>query len=104
MFWRIKMSNPNLPIINDGVKYVNGLSLNFASNTTVQLSVGQARDSRDENDIIVGFDNLTASNQFITLSTQFVGANGLDAGVIAISSIYAVYAIGDSTGNHVGAG
>jgi hypothetical protein len=95
------MSNPNLPIVNAGIKYVNGCILQWASNTTMSLYTGEARDNRDENDIILGGSLSSPINSVaITMSTAFVGPGGLDAGTIAANTNYAVYVIGDSTKNN----
>jgi hypothetical protein len=95
------MSNPNTPIVNQGIKYVNGCILQWATNTTMVLYAGEARDNRDENDIDI-LTPLNPINSGITLSTAFVGPGGLDTGTIAASTTYYVYAVGDSTGNHSG--
>lgn len=100
------MSNPNIPIVNAGIKYVNGLRANIIPVTkTIQLTAGAARDNRDENDIIIGGSLITPVNQFVTINAAVVGLpNGLDAGVLAANTNYYIYAIGDSTGNNPAAG
>lgn len=80
----------NTPIVNAGVKYVEGLTISsLSSNTLVTVSAGAARDSTNTNDIIL--------NTGITLNGANVGVNGVDLAAFAISSVYYVYIIGDST-------
>lgn len=86
----------NNPIINQPFLYVQGLSVGQGSTTTWTIASGAARDSSNVADII-----LPAT---VTLSTSRVGVNALDTGTIAASSHYAIYVIGDSTGNHATAG
>lgn len=99
------MANPNLPIVNAGTKYANGCILAWVSNTVLSLTVGAARDNRDENDIILGSVLTPSLNIGATINAALIGvANGLDAGALAANSDYAVYIIGDSTGNSPVAG
>ena len=91
------MTTPNVPIVNEGLLYVNGLqmsagALNGDNLTTATLVIqnGQCRDSTNVNDI-----NLTAGPY--TLNPANKGANGIDTGTIAIDTMYAVYVIGSST-------
>ncbi len=86
-----KMSNPNTPIVNAGVKYVNGLSLDQSSTNLLNIDVGAARDSLNQNDIV-------SENQ-ILLNMASLGVNGLDAGTLLANKYYAVFLIGDSTKN-----
>ena len=79
----------NTPIVNAGLKYVNGLELAWASDETITMAAGAARDSANSNDIV-----LSAA---ATISNITNGANGLDTGSVAASTMYAVYVIGDST-------
>lgn len=83
------MTSPQNPIVNAGLLYVNGLGLTRASNTTVTMAAGAARDSSDVNDITL--------SALVTLNGATVGANGMDSAVLAASTMYAVYVIGDST-------
>lgn len=80
---------PNSPIVNAGIKYVNGLALTWVSNTTLTLGAGAARNSTNINDII-----LSAA---VTINGANVGANGVDIAALEASKFYAVYVIGDST-------
>ena len=87
---------PNTPIVNAGLKYANGLQLAWASDETITIAAGAARDSSNTNDIV-----LDAS---VTVSNIVSGANGLDTGSVAANTMYAVYLIGDSTGYESTAG
>lgn len=90
------MSNTNTPIVNAPNKYVNGLAVFQAGVGLLGINAGAARDSTNTNDIIV-------PSQLNFLISQ-VGVNGLDTGVITVNTWYAVYVIGDSTGNSAPAG
>ncbi len=80
---------PDTPIVNAGVKYVNGLALTLLTDETVQIAAGAARDTTNTNDIIL--------NEAVTINGLAVGANGVDVAALAASQLYAVYLIGDST-------
>ena len=80
----------NLPIVNSSQLYAVGYELTWASATTLSLSAGRARNSTDENDIIL--------SESVTINGAATGANGLDSGSLANATFYAVYAIDDSTG------
>ena len=81
--------NPGYPLLRNTPLYLEGLSLSWLSNTTLFITPGNAKDFTDTNTI------LTTSG--ITINAALVGANGLDNGVLAADSYYAVYIIGDST-------
>ncbi len=81
-------SNPNIPIVNLGNLYIQGLGLVYSSTTAVSLSSGQARDASDVNDIVLG--------SAVSVRIGVNGANGLDTGTIAASSLYYIYVIGSS--------
>lgn len=87
---------PMTPIVNAGLLYVNGLGISKTSNTVVALATGAARDSSNTNDIVLG----TAA----AINGAVVGANGVDLAAIVASSLYAVYAIADSSGYKATAG
>lgn len=90
---------PQTPIVNAGLKYVNGLLLSnspLAPNTQLVLGAGQARDSSNVNDMLLSND--------VALDGLHVGANGMDVAVLAPNGMYAVYLIGDSTENQPIAG
>lgn len=86
----------NTPIVNAGLKYVNGLVMTKTGAKTMTLSTGAARDSGNSNDIVL---SATA-----TLNGANVGANGVDVAALVASTFYAVYLIGDSTGYQATAG
>jgi hypothetical protein len=77
------------PIRNAGYKYVQGLELAWASASTITIADGAARDSTNVLDIQL--------DQAVTVNAAVNGANGLDAGALGNSLMYAVYLIGDST-------
>jgi hypothetical protein len=87
---------PSFPMVNKGQLYISsGLTLSvtgplpFAVTTTsLTISPGLARDSTDVNDI-----TLTAPT---VINARVNGANGLDQGVLAATTLYAVYVIGSS--------
>lgn len=86
----------NVPVVNAGLLYVNGLQLSRASTTTLTLAAGAARDSGNTNDI-----TLSAA---ATINGAVVGANGCDVQALEASTMYAVYVIGDSTQYNATAG
>lgn len=83
------MPIPNTPIVNAGVKYVNGLALTRTAAKTMTVAAGAARNSSNINDILLP--------ALVTINGLQVGANGVDIAVLVASSMYAVYLIGDST-------
>lgn len=100
---------PNVPMVNLGNLYMSGLNLTWLTTSTIQVSPGQCRDSTDKNDIQLPSSityGPTAAPITITpsyiISTAKSGALGLDvlpvAG-IAASTLYYVYAIGNSNNN-----
>lgn len=82
----------NYPIVNEGLKYVNGLKLSYLSATTFTVAQGQCRDSTNVNDIVLSSD--------VTINAATNGVGGLDQGTFAANSIYAVFVIGDSSKNN----
>lgn len=90
------MSTPNSPIVNAGIKYVNGLGIAKTAAKVISMAAGAARNSTDENDI-----TLSSS---VSINGATVGANGVDVAVLTTSSFYAVYVIGDSTDYQATAG
>lgn len=80
----------NTPIVNAGLKYVNGLDLTRASASTITATSGSARDSTNVNDIV--------SDSTLTFTSTSVGANGMDIAAVVASTRYYIYIIGDSTG------
>ncbi len=100
---------PNIPMVNLGNLYISGLQLTWLTTTTIQVSAGQCRDHLDLNDIQLPSSityGPTATPTTITptyiINTAQSGALGLDilptAG-IAASTLYYVYAIGNSNNN-----
>lgn len=85
----------NQQVVNLAFKYINDLTLAWASNTTLSVSSGQCRDSQNVYDIVI--------SSAITINSAVNGANGLDTGSLAASTWYAVHAIGDSTNYNDGA-
>jgi len=77
-----------IPVVNAPNLYVDGLELSWATDETLTIQSGAARNSTDGNDIEV-----SAS---LTLSNIVSGVNGLDTGTVAVSTMYAVYVIGSS--------
>lgn len=81
---------PNVPIVNAGYLDIQGMQLTFITTTTIRVFAGVCRDSTNTNDI-------TLDNS-VVLNTATAGlVNGLDTGTLAASTMYAVFAIGDST-------
>lgn len=87
---------PNYPLTNAGELYVSGLNIVWLTATTISLSAGQARDSRNVGDIILSDD--------VTIDGAENGVNGLDSGALANDTLYAVWAIADSTAYNSSAG
>lgn len=95
-------SIPQSPVVNAGLLYANGLSISKTAAQEITMQLGSARDSTNTNDIILGAtaptpDVPTIAGVPIVINGAFVGANGVDVAVLAESSLYAVYIIGDST-------
>jgi len=93
--WALVETNPTSPLPSGGGSgmpsgYLNGMQLSWVSATTVEVAVGSCRDSADSADI-------TAS---ATLQADITagGAGGLDTGLEAVSSWYAVHVIDGTAG------
>jgi len=97
------------PIVNARQYYINGLKLAYVSATTMTVSAGSCSNSTNVNDISVGLALNVAATQSgvtpvaagtgaVTINTAVNGAGGLDTGVMANDTFYAVFAIGDSFG------
>lgn len=71
------------------MKYIYGLQLAWASNTTLTVGAGQCRDAGNENDLVISTTT--------TINAAVNGANGLDTGSLANSTMYYVWIIGDSS-------
>lgn len=87
------MAQVNIPVVNAAYLTVQGLELAVASNTTMTMALGRARNSTDENDILLSVG--------VTINAAANGINRLDTGVLANNTLYSVYAVGDSSGNNV---
>jgi hypothetical protein len=92
-------------IVNYPFLYVNGLQLSWTSNTTLTVAAGIIRDLSNIADINLGNyldesdeDVGVAANVATLLDTSKVGVNGIDTGVLAVSTSYYVYVIADTTG------
>lgn len=82
----------NLPVVNAPYLNVSGLEIARASATTLTVAAGRARNSSNENDIIL--------EDGVTINGANNGINGLDNGSLANATLYAIYAVGDSTQNN----
>lgn len=101
------------PVVNAGNIYINGLTLDYVSGTTLLVQPGLCRNSSNLNDISVGLALNVAATQTgvqpvtdgtgsVTINAASNGAAGLDTGALANNTFYAVYAIGDSYGVNPG--
>lgn len=77
-------------------RYIHGLELAWSSNTQITIGEGQCKNSSDATPIV--------STAEITVDITSSGANGLDTGTEASSTLYHVYIIGDSDGENATAG
>ena len=77
------------PIVNAGIKYVNGLDIAKTAAKKISMAAGAARDWSNVNDIVL--------DALVSINGAAVGANGVDVAALVASSMYAVYVIGDST-------
>jgi hypothetical protein len=78
-----------VPIVNEGERYMNGLHLEFLTTTTFQVTAGLCRDSTNVDDIIL--------NAPVVVDINKVGVGGLDEGTPLMKQRYTVYLLGDST-------
>lgn len=77
------------PLSNAGLKYINGLGISTgATNLLVNMAAGAARDSTNQDDIVLP--------SAVVINSAANGANGLDTGTLAASTFYYVYVIGSS--------
>jgi hypothetical protein len=93
------MPTPNIPIVNQGLLYVNNIQMSAGAlnadnltTATLILQPGQCRDSTDTNDIV-----LSTATTLNPVAANIGKVNGTDVGAIAIDTMYAVYVIADST-------
>ena len=99
---------PNPPIVNQGNPYINGMRLTWLTTTTFQVEVGQCRDSTNTMDILMGNTlfpgsgdgntNSLSNSVAVTVNQAVQGINGIDVGTVAASTLYSVFAVGDSRG------
>ncbi|AXH77666.1 MAG: putative tail protein [Caudoviricetes sp.] len=92
-------NTPNTAIWNAASEYVQGLRLTYATTTTFTVDQGAARDSTNNNDIILSLPPLNDGTPVLTpftIRTTVNGAGGLDVGTIAASTLYYVYVIASS--------
>lgn len=104
----------NDPIYGLAHLYISGMNLSAASTTVIAIAPGQCRDMNDVIDMPIGFPNLQGNvvppvqnlNYYAPLyiNSAVNGANGLDAGTLAVSTNYAIFVIGDSRGYNPVAG
>ncbi len=84
-------ASPQVPVVNAGAMYINGLGLSPRSNNPelhFNVGYGAARNSSNTNDIIL------RENLVVKMNSR--GALGLDVGVVEANIVYAVYVIGSS--------
>jgi|HubBroStandDraft_1064217.scaffolds.fasta_scaffold00305_33 hypothetical protein len=80
-------------IVNQPFLYINGMNITVASTTTLTVTNGQCRDITDEFDIIIPAPFISSPPATTTINAAVNGLNGLDTGVLANNTWYAVYAI-----------
>jgi len=100
------MTNPQVqldPVYTLPVLNISGciVSNNATTpNTKVDISSGTCRDSQNIMDITLGASNANLEGNTVTapltVDISVSGANGLDTGSVAASTVYAVYLIADS--------
>lgn len=90
------------PIINDAYLSITNMQVSVASNTTLSIAAGLAKDKNDVIDMNLGNylsqgNPSVSANSATTLNAAVNGANGLDTGSLANSTWYYVHVIGDSS-------
>jgi hypothetical protein len=91
------------PIVNQPSLYINGLLISndvTTPNTVLDIAAGQCRDSNNIMDMVLGdfLNEETGTPNSVTLLNAAVnGINGLHTGSLVLSTVYAVYVIGDSS-------
>lgn len=85
--------------------YISGLLVSndaTTPNTKLDISAGICRDSNNSVDMGVGSSNPNADGNYVAaplvIDATTTGANALDTGSLAASTLYAVYLISDSRG------
>lgn len=88
----MSFSSINTPVSGsrNPVMYINGLTADWLSNTTLTLNVGACSDSNNIIDMVV--------SSALTINAAATGVLGLDTGSLAASTFYYVFVIGDSSG------
>ncbi len=79
---------PNTQVIQSPSLYTNNLQVSYASTTTLSVAAGQKRDNTNVADMFTS----TAT----TVSIASTGANALDTGTIAASTVYYLHMIFNS--------
>lgn len=96
------------PRVDQPKNGIYGLLVSTASDSTLEISAGRCKDSSNKIDIGVGSDYAEWTGGSVsaplTIDVSVVGANGIDAGSIGASKVYAVYVIADSSGANSVAG
>jgi hypothetical protein len=87
------MTVQNYPLSYRSPLVITGLNISVASNTTLSIAAGYAKDADNIIDIALS----TAT----TLNAATTGANGLDTGALANSTIYAIYLVTDTVNKRV---
>lgn len=100
------MTTQTYPVVNAANLYVNDLAVTYATTTTLTVQYGAARDSNNVMDLILlaADSDLSTAGYVVaplTLNSAIVGANGVDATVVA-SKMYSIYLIGSTaSGNPI---
>lgn len=86
---------------------IYGMLPAYESATTIAISAGQCRDSKNVMDIVIG--GVTpfgqqSNSEFVLLNVSKNGLNGLDQGEVIASTVYSIYAIADSSGKNMPGG
>jgi len=91
------------PIVNGASLYINGLIISnngTTPHTKLDIAAGQARDSNNLVDMILGDylnEGTGTANAATTLNFSVKGANGIDVGTIAATTWYYIFIIADSS-------
>lgn len=76
--------------IRENRPYIKGLGISWASNTTLTVAAGECSNSTNAYDLRIA--------SALTLNAAVVGANGIDTGALANSTVYNVFAIWQQVG------
>ncbi len=91
------MTTPTYPMVNLGNRYIQDLQISFVDTTHIGVAPGEARCSKNINDITLLQNAALAGNLGVSINVRAKGAGGLDTGVLAANTFYYVFVIGDST-------